>query len=81
MISLKSWAKQYAKKHKFIFKCFNEKHCRISNKKKYIDFWSNGSYKTVNGKFITVPYLPEGYFVTKDEGFEIVEKIKELEEK
>jgi hypothetical protein len=77
-MTIKSWAKQYAKKHKFSFIDFNANHCRISNEKKYVDFWANGSYRTVDGKYIKSYQNSYHEYIDTEDGFEIKDAIKNL---
>lgn len=77
-MSFKSWAKQYARKHKFTFTDFNTNHCRVSNGKKYVDFWANGSYRTIDGRFENS--FTNGFNIYQDENmyFEVKKEIFKL---
>jgi hypothetical protein len=79
-MTVKSWAKQYSKRNNLVFKYFGMYHYRVSNGKRYVDFWDNGSFRKVNGEFMTVTNSHSGLNETNDYKNcpEIVEEIKSL---
>lgn len=79
-MTLQSWAKQYSKKHNFEFIDFGMGHYRVKNNSKYVDFWNNGSFRKINGEFMTVTNSHSGIDEIYDYKNcpEIVEQIKDL---